>query len=160
VAAALFIASNRRNMASRKRNIRKRGNPSPTVPPTPPPLDVTTEIEQSVEARDNLESAIARFIKQREEAEPAFLRSLAASLQTSEVQPESLRERLAAWKAEEARAAEQGEVLRELLGFFIVRFNELKTAWRAEADAALQRIIARLTAERGEAGADLEAINR
>jgi len=147
-------------MTSRKRNIRKRSNQSSTVPPTPPQLDKTTEIEQSVEARDKLESAIACLFKQREESKPAFLRSLAAGLQTSEVQPESLRERLVAWKAEEAQAAEQGEILQELLGLFIVRFNELKTAWRAESVTALQRIIARLTTERGKAGADLEAINR
>ena len=142
----------------RSRNRRRRRGSSPAAP-TPPPLSLTAEIEQSIEARDKLEAAIPRFNQQREQAKLAFLRSLATSLQATEVSPNLVQERLAALNAEETRAAEQYAALQQFLALFKTRVEAFKTASRSEAASALQNIISRLTAERGKPGADQNAIN-
>ncbi len=84
---------------------------------------------------------------------------MATSLQTTEVSPNLLQERLAALKTEEARAAEQYDALQQFLALFKTRVETFKTASRSEAASALQNIITRLTAERGKPGADQNAIN-
>ncbi len=149
-------------MRSRHRARRKKqgGSPAAATPPQSLPPDLTTEIEQSIEARDRLEAAIPGFNVQREQARPAFLRSLAASLQT-QLAPNDAREKLAAWKAADTRAAEEQDALQQLLALFKERVEGFKTSStsQAEAASALQRILARLNAELGKAGADQKAIN-
>lgn len=145
----------------RFRNRRRRGRaPSAAPAPTPPPpLDLTTEIEQSVEARDKFETTAALFSAQREQEKLAFLRKLAADLRATEITADQIRDRLAKWKAEEARAAEQNEALKLFLPLFADRVAGFKTSSRVETAVAIQRIITRLTEERGKPGADQTAIN-
>ncbi|MBL8188415.1 MAG: hypothetical protein JNK38_10430 [Acidobacteria bacterium] len=144
----------------KSRNRRRRRNSSPAAPvPTTPPLSLTAEIEQSIEARDKLEAAIPRFNQQREQAKPAFLRSLATSLQTAEISPNVIQERLTTLNAEQARAAEQYDALQQFQALFKVRVEAFKAASPLESASALQNIITRLSAERGNPGADQNAIN-
>ncbi len=146
-----------RNRARRKK---QRGSPVSATPAQPPPqISLATEIEQSVEARDRLEEAIPGFNTQREQAKRVFLRSLASDLRTAEIAPIPVRERLAAWKVEETRAAEQIDALQQTLTLFKENVEGFKKASRAEAAGAIQNIITRLTNERGKPGADQNAIN-
>lgn len=148
-------------MKSRNRVRRRRGGVSvagtPTQPPPPPSL--TTEIEQSVETRDKLEAAIAQLNRQSQQLKLAFLRSLAAELQVAEIVPSAVSQRLATWKAEEARTAEQLDALQQLVTLFKDRVETFKTASVYEAASALQNLISRLTGDRGKPGADQNAIN-
>lgn len=145
-------------MRSRRR--RKRRGSLAVVAPTPPsPPSLTTEIEQSVEARDKLEAAVPRSTQQRERAKLAFLGSLAAELQATEIVPSQVSQRLATWKAEDARAAELLNALQQLVDLFKQRVEEFKKTSPAESASALQNIITRLTNERGKPGADQNAIN-
>lgn len=144
-----------RNRARRKRP----GGSGGAAPIQPPPLNLTMEIEQSVEARDKLEAGLAGLEEQREQSRLAFLVSLAASLQATEIAPNLLRERLAAWKAEETRAAENLDALRQFLTLFMERVEGFKKTSVPEVAVAIQKIITRLIAERGKPGADQKAIN-
>ena len=148
-------------MRSGNRNKRRRlsGAPSPS-PSSPPPLDLTTEIEQSVDAREKVEAAVGRFNAQRDKIKPAFLRSLAREMQTTGVDANRAHEAFAAWQAAETSAARQGEALGQLLAMFKERVEQFKSRSGDEALAALRRIIERLTAERDMPGADAKAINK
>jgi hypothetical protein len=126
----------------------------------PPPLDLTTEIEQSVDAREKVEAAVCQFNAQRDGIKPAFLLSLAREIQTTGVDGNRAHEVFAAWQATEARAAQHSEALRQLLAMFKERVEQFKSRSGDEALAALRRIIERLTAERDMPGADANAINK
>jgi hypothetical protein len=136
---------------------RKRGGSS--LPAPAPPLDLTTEIEQSLEARDKLEASIPRLDDQRNQAKLAFLRDLAGSPLATEVDPNAAQVKFAAWKVEEARAAEQRDSLRQLFSLFQDRIEQYKAASPAETVLALERILARSEQEHARPGADLAAIN-
>ena len=150
-------------MRSGNRNKRRRlsGAQSPAQSSAPsPPLDLTTEIEHSVEAREKVEAAVGQFNAQRDRIKPAFLLSLAREMQTTGVDANRAHEAFAAWQAAETRAAQQGEALRQLLVMFKERVEQFKSRSGDEALAALRRIIERLTAERDMPGADAKAINK
>jgi flagellar biosynthesis/type III secretory pathway protein FliH len=149
-------------MAVRRRSKRKRRNgaTSPSAPAPAPPLDLTTEIEQSIEARDKLESAAGRFAAERDQAKPAFLRSLAGELRAVEIDANRAQEKFAAFQAQEARAAQQSDALYQLSTMFKDRVEGFKSRSRDETVAALQRIVERLIAERDKSGADKDAINK
>jgi len=148
-------------MRSGNRNKRRRLSGAPSLPPsTPPPLDLITEIEQSIVAREKVEAAVGRFNAQLDKIKPAFLLSLALEMQTTGVDANSAYEAFAAWQATETRAAQQGEALRELFAMFKERVEQFKSRSGDEALAALRRIIERLTAERNMPGADANAINK
>jgi predicted house-cleaning noncanonical NTP pyrophosphatase (MazG superfamily) len=121
---------------------------------------LTTEIEQSVDAREKVEAAVGQFNAQRDRIKPAFLLSLAREMQTTRVDANSALEAFAAWQATETRAAQQGEALRQLLAMFKERVEQFKSRSGDEALAALRRIIERLAAERDMPGADANAINK
>jgi Asp-tRNA(Asn)/Glu-tRNA(Gln) amidotransferase A subunit family amidase len=150
-------------MRSGNRNKRKRlcGASSPASSPEPlPPLDLTTEIEQSIDAREKVEAAFGQFNAQRDRIKPAFLLSLAREMQTTGVDANSAHEAFAAWHATETLAAQRGEALRQLLAMFKERVEQFKSRSGDEALAALRRIIERLAAERDLPGADANAINK
>jgi len=121
---------------------------------------LTTEIEQSIVAREKVEAAFGQFNAQRDKLKPAFLLSLAREMQTTGVDADSAHEAFAAWQAVETSAAQQGEALRQLLAMFKERVEQFKSRSVDEALAALRRIIERLTAERKLPGADANAINK
>jgi hypothetical protein len=121
---------------------------------------LTTEIEQSVDAREKVEAAFGQFNAQRDKIKPAFLLSLAREMQTTGVDANRAQEAFAAWQAAETSAAQQGEALRQLLAMFKERVEQFKSRSGDEALAALRRIIERLTAERNMPGADANAINK
>ncbi len=125
--------------------------------PTP---DLTTEIEQSVEARDKLEAGAARFTAERDQSKPDFLRSFASELRTLELDANRAHERFATWQAQEASAAQQGDALHHLSAMFKERVEQFKSNSSGETAAALQRIIGRLMTERDQPGADKNAINK
>jgi len=147
---------------SKRRRLRGAPSPAPPLPPPSPapPLDLTTEIEQSVDAREKVEAAVGQFNAQRDGIKPAFLLSLAREMQTTGVDGNRAHEVFAAWQATEARAAQQSEALRQLLAMFKERVDQFKSRSGDEALAALRRIIERLTAERDMPGADANAINK
>jgi len=145
----------------RRRTTRRgRGATPPTLPPILPPPDLTTEIEQSVEARDKLEAGVARTNAERDQLKPAFLRAVASELRVVEIDADRALEKLAAWQAQEARAAQQSDALRQLSAMFKERIEQFKSNSRGEAVAALQRITERLMVERDGPGADKNAINK
>jgi hypothetical protein len=147
-------------MAVRRRSKRRKRNGATSSPAPAPPLDLTVEIEQSVEARDKLEAGAARFAAERDQLKPAFLRSFASELFAVEVDTNRGQEKLAAWQTQEARAAQQSEALNQLLAMFKARVEQFKSKSRDETVAALQRIIERLAVERDRPGADKNAINK
>ena len=146
----------RRHKATRRR----RGATAPAPPPTPPPPDLTTEIEQSVEARDKLEAEAARFNAARGQSKPAFLRSFAGETSAVVIGADGVLYRFAAWQAQEARATQAADALYQLSAMFKERVEWFKSNSKGEAAAALRRIIERLTAERDKPGADKNAINK
>jgi hypothetical protein len=143
----------------RKATRRHRGAASPSPPPILPPPDLATEIEQAVEARDRLEALAARATAERDESEPDFLRLLASEMRVLEIDADRALERLAAWRAQDARAAQQSDALRQLSIMFKERVEQFKSNSKGEAEAALRRIVGRLTAEREKPDADKDAIN-
>ncbi len=144
----------------RKATRRHRGAASPSPPPIMPPPDLATEIEQAVEARDRLESLAARATAERDKSEPDFLRFFASEMRVVEIDADRALERLAAWRAQDARAAQQSDALRQLSTMFKERVEQFKSNSKGEAGAALRRIVGRLTAEREKPGADKDAINK
>jgi hypothetical protein len=144
----------------RKATRRHRGAASPTPPPIPPPPDLATEIEQSVEARDRLDALAARATAERDKSEPNFLRLFAGEMRMIEIDADRALERLAAWRAHDARATQQSDALRQLSIMFKERVEQFKLSSKGEAVAALRRIIGRLTVEREKPGADKNAINK
>ena len=146
----------RRHKATRRR----RGATAPAPPTTPPPADLTTEIEQSVEARDKLEAEAARFNAARGQSKPAFLRSFAGETSAVVIDADGVLYRFAAWQAQEARATQAADALYQLSAMFKERVEWFKSNSKGEAAAALRRIIERLTAERDKPGADKNAINK
>lgn len=149
-------------MRVRRRRTTRRGRSAtpPTRPPILPPPDLTTEIEQSVEARDKLEAGVARATAERDQLKPAFLRSFASELRAAEIDANRALEKLAAWQAQEARAVQQSDALHQLSAMFKERVEQFKSNSRGEAVAALRRIIERLMVERDGPGADKNAINK
>src|SRR5262245_59620868 len=109
----LRLAKKGESMRVRRRRASRRGKgPRPhSSPPAMPPPDLTTEIEQSVEARDKLEAGAARFAAERDQLKPAFLRSFAGELFAVEVDANRGHEKLAAWQAQEARTSQQSDAL-------------------------------------------------
>lgn len=144
----------------RKATRRHRGAASPSPPPIPPPPDLTTEIEQSVEARDNLKVGVARFAAERDQSKSAFLRSFAGEMSAIVVDANRVLDRFAAWQAQDARAAQQSDALRQLSTMFKERVEQFKSNLNGETVAALGRIIERLMAERDNPGADKNAIDK
>jgi len=139
---------------------RSRGATAPARPPTPPPPDLTTEIEQSVEARDKLEAGAARLKAARGQSRSAFLRSFAAEISAVMIDAICVLDRFAAWRAQEARATQAAEALYQLSAMFKERVEWFKSNSKGEASAALLQIIERLTAERDKPGADGSAIDK
>src|SRR5262249_3391284 len=141
---------------------RRGGSPSAAAPPPSPPqpLDLTTEIEQSVDAREKVEAAIGQFNAQRDRIKPAFLLSLAREVRTTGVDANRAHDAFAVWQAMETRAAQQSEALRQLLAMFKERVEQFKSRSHDEALVALRRIIERLMAERDKPGADANAIKK
>jgi DNA repair exonuclease SbcCD ATPase subunit len=121
---------------------------------------LTTEIEQSVEARDNLKVGVARFAAERDQSKSAFLRSFAGEMSAIVVDANRVLDRFAAWQAQDARAAQQSDALRQLSTMFKERVEQFKSNLNGETVAALRRIIERLTAERDNPGADKNAIDK
>ena len=149
-------------MKFRRRKVtrRHRGATSPSPPPILPPPDLATEIEQAVEARDRLEALAARATAERDKSEPDFLRFFASEMRVVDIDADRALERLAAWRAQDARAAQQSDALRQLSTMFKERVEQFKSNSKGEAEAALRRIVGRLTAEREKPGADKDAINK
>src|SRR5262249_62370347 len=100
----------RRHKATRRR----RGATAPAPPPTPPPPDLTTEIEQSVEARDKLEAEAARFKAARGQSKSAFLRSFAGEMSAVVIDADSAQYRFAAWQAQEAGGTQAPDAVYQL----------------------------------------------
>src|SRR5262247_1963005 len=86
--------------------------------PAPPPPDLTTEIEQSVEARDKLEVDAARFKAERDQLKSAFLRSFASEMSAVVMDAYRALEGFAAWQAQEARAPQAADALNQLSSMF------------------------------------------
>jgi hypothetical protein len=121
---------------------------------------LATEIEQSVEARDRLEALAARAAAERDKSEPDFLRLFAGEMRVVEIDANRALERLEAWRAQDARAAQRSDALRQLSIKFKERVEQFKSNSNGAAEAALRRVIGRLTAEREKPGADKDAINK
>jgi hypothetical protein len=121
---------------------------------------LTTEIEQSVEARDKLEVELARRKAERDQSKSAFLRSFAGEMSAGVVNPNRGFEKFAAWQAQEARAAQAADAFNQLWAMFKERIARFKSNSKDEAVAALRRIIERLMAERDKPGADKNAIDK
>src|SRR5262245_8085515 len=128
--------------------------------PAPPPPDLTTEIEQSVEARDKLEAEAARFKAASSQSKSAFLRSFAGEMSAVVIDANCALHRFAAWQAQEARATQAADAIYQLSAMFKERVEWFKSNSKGEAAAALLRIIERLTAERDKPGADKNAIDK
>jgi uncharacterized small protein (DUF1192 family) len=144
----------------RKATRRHKGAKVSAPPPIPSPLDLTTEIEQSIEARDRLKAGVARFGAQRDQSRSAFLRSLAGELSAAIAEPNCALNRFAAWQVQEARAIQQADALNRLSAMFKEHVEWFKSNSKNESVAALQRIIERLKVERDKPGADQSAINK
>lgn len=144
----------------RKAIRRRRVAPPPYSPQIPPPHDLPTEIEQSVEARDRLDAIANHAIAERDKSEPDFLRLLASEMRVVEIDANLAVEKLAAWQAQDARLAQRSEALRQLSIMFKERVERFKSNSKGEAMTALRRIVERLTAEREKPGADKNAINK
>jgi hypothetical protein len=139
---------------------RRRGATAPAPPPIPPPPDLTTEIEQSVDARDELEVGVARSEADRDQLRSAFLRSLAGEMSAVVIDANRALERFAAWRSQEARATQAADELNQLSAMFKERVERFKSNSKDESAAALRRIVERLTAERDKPGADKDAIDK
>ena len=146
-------------MKARKQKRSQLGTTSPINPPTAPPPDPVSEIEQSIEARDKIEVSLSTFDSKHEKARQLFLRSLATEFQSGELSADRVLAKLATWKSEETRSSDEKNAQQLFLSLFIPRVEGFKTTSRADAVTALQRIIARLTEERGKPNADQAAIN-
>jgi hypothetical protein len=133
---------------------------APAPPPTPPPPDLTTEIEQSVEARDKLEAEAARFKAARGQSKSDFMRSFASEMSAVVIDANCVLYRFAAWQAQEARATQAADAFYQLSAMFKERVEWFKSNSKGEVAAALLRIIERLTAERDKPGADGSAIDK
>jgi hypothetical protein len=144
----------------RKATRRHRGAAAPSPPTLLPPPDLATEIEQAVEARDRLEALAARATAERDKSEPDFLRLFASEMRVVEIDADRALERLAAWRAHDARAAQRSDALSQLSIMFKERVERFKSNSKGEAEAALRRIVGRLTLEREKPGADKDAINK
>jgi hypothetical protein len=121
---------------------------------------LATEIEQSVEARDRLAALAAHATAERHKSEPDFLRLFASEMRVIEIDANRALERLAAWRAQDARAAQKSDALRQLSIMFKERVEQFKLNSKDEAVAALRRIVDRLTVESEKPGADKNAINK
>jgi hypothetical protein len=144
----------------RKTTRRRRRPPEPYTPQIPPPPDLATEIEQSVEARDRLETVADQLTAERETSEPDFLRSIAGEMRIVEIDVARALERLTDWRAQDARAAQRIEALRQLSTMFKDRVERFKSNSKSETMAALRRIVERLKVEGEKPGADKNAINK
>src|SRR5262245_39109380 len=100
----------------RKATRKRRDTTKPAPPPIPP--DLTTEIEQSVEARDKLEVELARRKAERDQSKSAFLRSFAGEMSAGVVNANRAFERFAAWQAQEARATQYADAANQLWAMF------------------------------------------
>ena len=148
----------RRRKLTRRSKLATAPVPPPILPPIPPP-DLTTEIEQSVEARDRLEAEAARFKAERDQSKSAFLRSFAGEMSAVVDDADSVLDRFAAWQAQEARAIQAADALYQLSAMFKERFEQFKSNSKDESVVALRQVIERLTAERDKPGADKDAID-
>lgn len=144
----------------RKATRRRKGATAPAPPPIPPPPDLTTEIEQSVEARDKLKVGVARFAAERDQSKSAFLRSFASEMSAVMVDVNRVLDKFAAWQSQEARATQAADALNRLSAMFKERVEKFKSNSKDESVAALRRIIERLTEERDKPGADKSAIDK
>jgi hypothetical protein len=144
----------------RKATRRHRGAASPSPPPILPPHDLATEIEQSIEARDRLEAVVAQATAERDKSGPDFLRMFASEMRVVEIDAGRALERLAAWQAQDSRAAQRIDALSQLSIMFKERVEQFKSNSKSEAATALRQIIGRLTAELERPGADKNAINK
>src|SRR5215470_5831776 len=108
---ALPGISRGKTMKVRRRRVtrRYRGAASPSPPPILPPPDLATEIEQSVEARDRLEALAAHAAAERDKSKPDFLRLFASEMRSIGTDSNNAVERLAAWQAQDARAAQRSD---------------------------------------------------
>jgi hypothetical protein len=121
---------------------------------------LSTEIEQSVEARDRLEAEAVRLKAERDQSKSAFLRSFASGMSAVVIYANCALERFTAWQSQEARATQSADALNQLLAMFKERVARFKSNSKDESVAALRRIIERLTAERDKPGADKNAIDK
>src|SRR5262245_11312524 len=73
--ALLGIFRGKTMKVRRRRTNRRSKRATPAAPPSiPSPPDLTTEIEQSVEARDKVEAEAASYKAERDQSKSAFLR--------------------------------------------------------------------------------------
>jgi hypothetical protein len=145
----------------RRRTTRRSKRATPAAPPSIlPPPDLTTEIEQAVEARDKFEEEAANFKAERDQSKSAFLRSFASVMSVVAYGPLDTLGRFAAWQAQEARATQVADAIYQLSAMFKERVEWFKSNSKGESVAALRRIIERLTAEREEPGEDKDAIDK
>jgi hypothetical protein len=144
----------------RKTTRRSKSTTAPAPQPVPPPPDLTTEIEQSVEARDKLEAVVARFKAERDQLRSAFMRSFAGEMSVAVIDSGNVLERFAAWQAQEASATQAVDALDQLLAMFKERVTWFKSNSKDESALALRRIIERLTAESDKPGANKDAIDK
>jgi hypothetical protein len=148
-------------MKVRRRTTRRSKRARPAAPPSiPPPPDLTTEIEQSVEARDKLEAEAASFKAERDQSKSAFLRSFASEMSVVAFDVKRAYGKFEVWQAGEAYATQYADALNQLLAIFRERVEWFKSNSKGESVAALRRIIERLTAERDEPGEDKDAIDK
>jgi hypothetical protein len=146
----------RHRKAFRRRSVA----PAPSPPPILPPKDLATEIEQSIEARDRLEVIADQAAAERGKSESDFLRLFATETQVVKIDAGRALERLAAWQAQDARAVQRIDALRQLSIMFKERVEWFKSNSKGEAEAALRGIIGRLMVEREAPGADKRGMNK
>ena len=125
----------------RHRRNRRGGGLVTSVAPAPgtatPPLDLTTEIEQTIECRDNLEAALPILAARRGQEQSALLRSLAGELSVSPMDLNGALTKYEVWTTREARADKQLEALNQLRTMFRKRAERLKADAPAEVGHAL-----------------------
>jgi|SRR5215813_6629272 len=159
--ALLGIFRGKTMKVRRRRTNRRSKRATPAAPPSiPSPPDLTTEIEQSVEARDKVEAEAASYKAERDQSKSAFLRSFASAMSAVAYGALYTLDRFADWQAQESRATQAADAIYQLSAMFKERVEWFKSNSKGESAAALRRIIERLTAERDEPGEDKDAIDK
>jgi uncharacterized small protein (DUF1192 family) len=146
-----------------RRNGRRRRRIRPLVgapAPAAPAREQTTEIAQTIEARDRLAAVLPRWDAQQAAAEAEFLGALAAELSAAEPQPEALRTRWAAWQTRQAQAAEARVALPSLHALLTQRAQRFATESPAQTYAAITQVLTRLQAELNRPGAPTDALKQ
>src|SRR5262249_40017200 len=143
--ALLGIFRGKTMKVRRRRTNRRSKRATPAAPPSiPSPPDLTTEIEQSVEARDKVEAEAASYKAERDQSKSAFLRSFASAMSAVAYGALYTLDRFADWQAQESRATQAADAIYQLSAMFKERVEWFKSNSKGESAAALRRIIERL----------------